>query len=452
MRRLAASAAIAFLAACASEAAPRTFDEPAPGPGSGRGSTGELPNESTPCTSIRCNVPSCEPGKTTVIEGDVYDPAGKTRLYNVLAYVPNEALAPITKGASCDRCGSVSGDPIATALSDSKGHFRIEGVPAGDDVPVVLQVGKWRRTIKVPHVDACTTNTIADKDARLPGKREDGDMPNLAVVSGGFDELACLLTRIGVHATEHGTSANPAAAVHVYRGVGGGDLTLGGAPLATELWKDEASLSKYDAVLLACEGWEYDEDDGTRGNKTPEAKRAMRDYLTKGGRVFATHYHYAWFQQNPEKDFRDVATWNETSSAYGHESLTIDTSFPKGVAFSEWLANIGASKTPGALEVDNPAANVASVTKGIAQRWMYGTKGVSMMSFNTPIGAAEDQQCGRAVLSDIHVSGEQGSKPVPGQCDSGELTPQELALEFLLFDLVACVQPDTLAPRAPDPR
>lgn len=134
------AAVLASLLACGTSSPSRAFDEPAPAPGGG-GSTGPLPNEqSATCTGIRCDVPSCEPGKTTAIEGDVYDPAGKTRLYNVLAYVPNAPLAPMTNGASCDRCGTVSGDPIATSLSDAKGHFRIEGVPAGDDVPVVLQV------------------------------------------------------------------------------------------------------------------------------------------------------------------------------------------------------------------------------------------------------------------------------------------------------------------------
>src|SRR5262245_1352930 len=131
MRRLVLSSALVFLGACAgiacgSASSERKFDDPAPG-GPGSGSTGPLPGEpGAACTGIRCNILSCEPGKTTVIEGDVYDPAGKTRLYNVLAYVPNEPLAAITKGASCDRCGTVSGDPIATSLSDSKGHFRIE--------------------------------------------------------------------------------------------------------------------------------------------------------------------------------------------------------------------------------------------------------------------------------------------------------------------------------------
>lgn len=445
------AAVLLVLVACASSSNGRDgFGGPDPAAAAGSG-TPALPSSGPACKGIRCNVPACATGKTTAIEGDVYDPAGKTRLYDVIAYVPNEKPAPFADGVGCDRCGTISGDPIATALSDAKGHFRIEGVPAGENVPVVLQVGKWRRTIEVPHVEACSTTYVADKEARLPSRAEEGDLPRIAVVTGGFDELGCFLTRIGVHAAEQ-TPPSGTGRVHIYRGIGGGDYTLGGAPPATELWKDEASLSRYDVVLLACEGWEYDEDDGTSGNKTAASKLAMRSWLAKGGRAFATHYHYTWFQQNPEADLRSVASWNPTSSASGHETLSIDASFPKGAALSEWLVATGASKQPGMLEVDDVAANVASVNASVAQRWIYGSKGVSYMSFNTPVGAPADQQCGRAVLTDIHVGGEEGSKPVPGSCGSASLTPQELALEFLLFDVVACVQPDPVAPRAPDPR
>ena len=406
----------------------------------------QLPDP-TPCSGLRCNLPTCEGGKTTAIEGDVYDPAGKTRLYNVLAYVPNETLEPFAAGATCDRCGKVSGDPIASAVSDDRGHFRIVGVPAGDDVPLVLQVGKWRRTVKLPHVEPCTTTTVTDGEARLPGRRSEGDVPRMAVVTGGFDELACLLTRIGVHATEY-TPASGEGFIHVYQGVGGGNYTLGGATKAAELWKDEATLSKYDLVVLACEGWEYDEQD-SGGNKSTASKEAMRAYLGRGGRVFASHYHYTWFKESPASDFKTVATWNAPASAYGHEDLKVDTTFPKGAAFSSWLVNVGASALPGLLPVDNPSANVAQVNVAVAQRWLYGDKGVSYMSFNAPVGVPAEQQCGRAVLSDVHVSGEQGGKPVPGQCETEKLTPQELALEFLLFDLASCVMPDSLAPTAP---
>ena len=408
---------------------------------------GQLGSPAGDCSGIRCDVPKCD-GATTAIEGDVYDPAGKTKLYNVVAYVPNAELEPIAPTASCERCGKVSGDPIATALSDETGHFRIEGVPAGKDIPVVLQVGKWRAKITVPKVEACKTTTIDDKAAHLPGDRSQGDMPHIAVATGGFDELGCLLNRIGVNANEYSLPSDDGH-VHVYRGESGGDYTLGGAPNATTLWNDEASLSKYDMVLLACEGQEFDGSDANGGNKSDAAKEAMHAYLAKGGRLFATHYHYVWFKSSPEEDFRDVASWNEPASAYGHETLSVDTSFPKGAALSQWLVSVGASKTAGALEVDNPAANVGAATPHVSQRWLYGEKGVSYMSFNTPIGVADDQQCGRAVLSDVHVSGEQGSKKVPGACGAAELTPQELALEFMLFDLSACVQSDTSIPSAP---
>jgi hypothetical protein len=402
------------------------------------------------CTGLRCTMPTCAAGSPTVIEGDLYDPAGKVKLYGGIAYVPNAVLEPLKAGVTCEQCGSVSGDPIATALTDSNGHFRIENVPAGKDIPVVLQIGKWRRRIVVKNVEACTTTTIPDGDAHLPRNQTEGDIPHVAVVTGGFDELGCLLSRIGVDGTEY-TGPADGGRVHIYRGVGGGNTMIDTAPLAQDLWNDPATLAKYDMVLLACEGWEYDEDDGTNGNKTAAAKQNMHDYAASGGRIFATHYHYTWFKQSPDADFRDVATWNEPSSAYGHKTLKVDTSFPKGKAFADWLVQAGASATPGTVDVDNPGSNVASVNPATAQRWLYteDPPNVAYMSVNVPVGAPPADQCGRAVFSDVHVSGEQGGRKIPGNCGAAKLTPQELALEFLLFDLAACVQPDGQTPTAP---
>ena len=451
MRRTLFSLLATISLACGTSSERATFEPPAPPivPPEETPPLGTEPGKS--CTGLRCDVPSCPAGQTTAIEGDTWDPAGNTKLYNVLTYVPNAPLEPFTTTATCDRCGKVSGDPIATALSNEAGHFRLEGVPAGKNIPLVLQVGKWRRTITVPIVEPCTTTNLSPKAARLPGKRSEGDMPRIAVVTGSFDELGCLLRRIGV-ADEEYTSAPNEGRIHIYRGVGGGDLSTAKAPLATELWSSKAKLANYDAVMLACEGWEHDETKDWGYNKTPADKQALHDYLATGGRVFATHYHYAWFKKSPAEDFRNIATWNEPASAYGHHELTVDTSFPKGAAFANWLVNVGATSTPGKLEVDNIGANVASVNPSVAQRWLYGEKGVVYTSFNTPIGVPEEDKCGRAVLTDIHVSGEQGSKHLPNACATTELTPQEKALEFFFFDLTACVQPDAKKPEAPMPK
>ena len=52
----------------------------------------------------------CGEGKKTTLRGTIYDPAGKTPLYGVAAFVPTAPIEPFAAGVACDRCGAkVSG-------------------------------------------------------------------------------------------------------------------------------------------------------------------------------------------------------------------------------------------------------------------------------------------------------------------------------------------------------
>ena len=278
---------------------------------------------------------------------------------------------------------------------------------------------------------------------RLPRNKSEGEMPKMALTTGGCDPFGCLFSRLGIDKSEF-TDPSKNGSVHVYQGVGGGQVQGNGAPKPeTTLWNNVENLKKYDIVLLSCE---CDEENTT---KPAAAKKAMRDYLNAGGRVFATHYHYTWFK-NGEADLAGLANWG--GGGFGSD-YNVDQTFPKGLALAEWLQNINATTTQGKIVLSGTANDVGTVKAG-AQRWISSGAGASesvkYFTFNAPVGAKTEDQCGRGVMSDLHVSAAGGSDDnLPTQCNGSTLTPQERALEFMFFDLSSCVQDDKIPPQPP---
>ena len=374
------------------------------------------------------------------------DPAGLRGIYNVSVYIPNGAPAPVLHGVRCDACRRRTVGAVVSALTDSRGEFVLDDVPANAAMSLVVEIGRFRRVASIT-VAPCSETRIPDDLVRLPRSSSEGDLPLIAATTGASDALECLLRNAGIDDREFVGGGDERGRVHLYRGKGGGGLPKIPVPAASDLWNDPARVALYDIVALSCEG---DEAIENKGGSDPLAREAMHGYANAGGHVFATHFQNTWLKSSPHADFRDVATWDFTKDS--GDDYEIDTGFPKGQAFADWLTVSAASPTLGKIRLDNVTYSVGEVRQPPSQTWIRkgDTKRARFFSFNTPIGLAREAQCGRVVFADLHAFGFGGSD-FPDGCLTAPnaLSPQQLALEFLLFDLFACVDDDRERPTPP---
>ena len=98
------------------------------------------------------------------------------------------------------------------------GTSRSRIAPDGADVPLVIQIGKWRKQMTIAAVTACQDNPQADKTLTLPKTHLEGDIPSIAVSTGNADTLECLLLRMGVDQSEYTAGPGGAGRIHVFVG------------------------------------------------------------------------------------------------------------------------------------------------------------------------------------------------------------------------------------------
>jgi hypothetical protein len=285
---------------------------------------------------------------------------------------------------------------------------------------------------------------------------------------------------VGVDKGEYVAGAGTAGGghVHIYQGAtqAAAPNTSPGAPQSSmSLWDTPAHLSQFDAVLLSCEGAP------TMNLNTS----ALIAYGGVGGRVFASHYHYQWFTNMMGMvQGLTFGTWyTQHSNFLATAAGTVQTTLPNGNMFYEgqalkdFLTATNALDSSGELVVYQARHNVdvALNTPQYAIPWINFDPAKSTFQPNTtndplvssqtlnstlyfsydPPGAGTETNCGRFVYSDLHVGGNSGdylespmaSSPpaggiVPTGCNSGvQLSNQEKALEFMLFDLTSCLSP-----------
>ena len=416
------------------------------------------------CVGLECNIVDCNAqGKVaTTISGKVFAPNGTLPLFGVTVYVPNGTVDPFVEGATCARCDDeIPGAPLGTVFTNENGEFRLEGIPSGDNIPLVMTLGKWRRQIVIPRVESCTDTAVPASESRFPKNRTEGDIPKIAVSTGSADALECLIRKIGVDDSEIGTAGEPQR-IHLYAdpGSGGGqgaNKFADGRNFADSktLWGTVDALKAYDIAIFSCEGAQHAE---TKSQSDMDAVKAYADF---GGRVFLSHWHNIWIEGATQDDgpntpqapsvWTSIAQWDDDADDNFQGADTIDTvNNPKGNAFASWMLAVQGSTVRGQVDIINDSGRKTArgVDNSKAERWVFFQDGNSQLpqnfQFTTPNEADLDKRCGKVVFSDMHVSAGRGSSssspgtPFPGGC-VGDLTAQEKALAFMFFDISSCV-------------
>jgi hypothetical protein len=403
---------------------------------------GAPPADACPTCGTECG----RQGKPeTTISGTAFAPNRTLPLYGVTVYVPSHDPGAFTDGVACTRCEEgLPGEPIVKAVSDEFGRFTLGPVAAGEHVPLVITVGKWRRQIEVP-VAACADNPLPPELTSLPRNKAEGDLPKIAVVTGGCDALECLIRKLGVDDAEF-TPEGGDGRVHLFAS-NGAARTLANEPFApaSTLWGNLDKLKQYDIAMFGCECSQL------AANKPLAAMQALKAYADAGGRAFLSHYNNVWISGengNPGHAppvWPQIASCNLESTPYGTGMIDLVNN-PLGPAFADWMINVGGSMVRSWLPILDARRSCSSLDNSKAERWLYmqtaSGQVVQSFQFTTPNEAPVKERCGKVVFSDMHVaSGSESTpgKPFPLGCSTLPLEPQEKALAFMFFNIATCV-------------
>lgn len=416
-------------------------------------------------------------------------------------------------GESCDRCEEQDlGAVLTSAVTNAEGYYELSGnIPVDQQFVLVVKVGKFRRAVQmtIPKEDECETTPLpttmaAGNPTRLPRDRNDGlavNIPRIAVSTGQIDAMECVFYKMGISGGEF-TRPQQDGRVHLYRSNGGwpdaasqacnaasnqtqirndcpscsgcsGNSNcntcrtnfLNGITDSASLFDTQAHISAYDMVVFDCEQNGY-------GDEGATADTNVRQYVNRGGRMFASHLSYTWISNTGGQNYSSANRFNARLNTAADWSGTLDTSTASGTglisfnpprtrassradSFSQWMVSAGVIATPtSSFNLVQPRSLVTGLNDG-SEEFVYVQNGrTQQFSFNTPLGAPPELACGRVAYSGFHVAATSGNlnlsgSTFPSYCtnaaaNNGRLTPQEKVLLYALFDLGACVgdEPD----------
>ncbi len=435
---------------------------------------------------LACGVAAAQ---NTTISGTVYDPrlaAGMPNplpLPNVLVYASTTPVSAPASGAQCVTYANsipTGSNVVSYTYTAVDGTFTLQNIPESASYTVVIQAGKWQRQFD----EAVGTTALTGLQLGMPANHTQGNMPMIAIATGSVDGAECVLRDMGVsdsEFTDDTGSKNSGGFVHLYKGsLSPGAEISSKTPYETALMGGTSTtpLNNYDMVMFPCQGGSANQaSDPMPAVTTPPTPPLaagvgpanLLNFAEAGGRIFATHYSYAWLYPGAPYDaqFGSVANWTTADEQQISTGVgTVQENFSDGIILADWLDYIKSTNTgtTDEINISTLRTDVGSVIAP-AQSWLTLNNGtysggtvtnnpVMQMTFNVPFGAPAANQCGRVMFNDYHViSISNTGATYPLECPSYSATapnnfsttyvmsPQEQMLEYALFDLSGFVQP-----------
>lgn len=413
----------------------------------------------------------------TTVSGTVYDPGLNVPLPNVVVYQPvTTPVAPFAPGLPhCETCASQLPPNYGNVVTDIDGKFVLP-VIGTVNVPIVIQTGRWRRSITVPSTPTCTNTALTNAQVRLPQTAAEGEIPQFAILTGGQEALECdMLKFMGANATEFGAPGT-AKRIHMYRD--NGATFPGGGSFAT-LTASAAQMNKYDVIMAGC-----DSTGGSMATMGGATQTLFKNWLDAGGKLFVDHHAMDAFLWPTPVGNGTLAGYTATSTWPGSKwgaptGLTGAKVGPPALsdaphnAMRQWLTNRGGYaggvvNTPQACNngplIPSPVNSFEWLRGASGGNWVTNPNGNYSLSYSfdtedggiKPVYVADGgfnyPGCGRVVANAIHVEAarDNGGAAFPGNCNTVfGVTPNEMALEYLMFTLTGCSA--TIAATAPPP-
>lgn len=422
----------------------------------------------------------------TVIKGQIYDPGDNLPLPNVYVFLQEGPLSPLAEGVAKDSCstiltgGSGGGVPDNRVQSGLDGSFTLSippGYPNTTPFNIVVQTGRWRKVI--PLTANCMTQNLGH--VRLPRNKAEGNIPQMAVVTGDADTLECFIAKIGVDVAEF-THPSQNGRVHMYQGCLAnnsgecGPQLAGGAPhfgpvpeKRAGLLNSQAEIDKHAMLILPCEGGKKSNNASFYPNNAEVDRTKV--FADKGGRIFATHLSdwVVWHEGDgggARNIYPNTAVYktdpfdnmfNNSGSGVGSQEANVNTAPPRAQAFYDWLAANGGLNGSNRVYFEEGRRRSLSILPN-GNTWMTNHNPfgfafynyIHHVTFDTPVGSANPE--GRIVYLSSHVAPvdyrrNTGGLTFPSECKLGNaLTASEKALEYMFFDVSACVGAPPPAP------